>query len=48
MNEVFVSNVIAPAALAAGKLIDGKGEGTPPLAGVAENVLTVLTSVLIG
>lgn len=39
---------MAPAEFAAGRLIEGKGEGDPPLADVAENVLTVLTSVLIG
>jgi hypothetical protein len=44
----LVSNVIAPAEFAAGRLIEGKGDGAPALAGVAENVLTVLTSVLIG
>jgi hypothetical protein len=47
MNEVFVSMVTEPAALAAGMLVLGKGEG-PPAAGVEEKVFTVRISVLIG
>ena len=51
--DVFNSKVTAPAAAAAGKLVDcGCGVvGTPnppPAAGVELNVFTVLISVLIG
>jgi hypothetical protein len=50
MNEVLISRVTTPAALAAGReLVVGKGLGAPPpKAGEEENVLTVLTSVLMG
>jgi hypothetical protein len=47
-NEVLNSRVIAPELEAAGRDADGNGDGLEPLPEEAENVFTVLTSVLMG